>query len=191
MDEETDSIMMAVQAIFEMVQEEFGKAAEKADGRGAGAGAGAGASSSSSAATAAAAAVAAAGVRWTGLDPDAKQRVDVRARDEVNRLRAVFRGASAALEALPGLRLTRGEVEELLRAQEEEGRRLDALLAVLPKDPAEVTALSGEADKYAAEAKAIGWPGTAARAKKEAGAAGTAEGGGRGDGGGGGDAMAL
>jgi hypothetical protein len=137
--DETDSIMAAVQAIFEMVQEEFSRTSSSSSSQGAGG-------------------------RWTGLDADAKHKIDVRARDEVrhwlvlevpiraarrpyserrppasllhslsfpfvlsplppfprhspslqvNRLRAVFRAASASLEAAPGLRLLPSELEAM------------------------------------------------------------------------------
>ena len=149
--DDVDSVMSSVQAILEIVAASFAAAAPPASPPGAPA------------------------ARWAGLPADERHRVDSLARAEVNRLRAVLLRAGRALDASPGLRLTAHELD--LMAQEQDAREatLERLLAVLPRDPAAVTALSGEAERLRADAEAIGWPSTAAGG---AGGGGGEEGGG-------------
>jgi hypothetical protein len=150
--DDVDSVMASVQAILEIVAASFAAAAPPA-------------------------AAAPAAARWPGLPADERQRVDALARAEVNRLRAVLLRAGRALDASPGLRLSARELDEMACEQDAREAALDRLLAVLPADPASITALSGEAERLREHAEAIGWPGSGAFG--ESGGGGGGGGGGR------------
>ncbi len=160
-------IMVAVEAIFQRVHEEFSAAAvSRGSGSTAGGGGGGGGASSSSSSTTSTTTSSSSSTssssKWIGVDADAKHRIDVRARTEVNTLRSILAKESAKLDETPGLRLRKEELDELFAKQAIEKEYYKKLLAILPEDPTTVTASSGEVEKYKADAQAIGWPGSKA-----------------------------
>lgn len=163
--DDTDSIMTAVQTIFELVYTEFTKAAEEQESlllsTSSSSSSSSGSSSSSTAHLSSSSStpphVPTLVVNWTGLHPDAKHRIDVQARNEVNRLRTVFRQANNTLDSMHGLRLTEKEIDQLFVEQEKQRKILEQLLQIIPQDPATITADSDEVTRYRSMMESIQW----------------------------------
>ena len=131
-----DAIMSSVQKLVELMATSFAEETTKSS------------SSSSSSSSS----------NFTGLPPDELQRVSILARSEVVQLRSLFKESSQALESSPGLLLTTTELDEMEAEIQKREFRVETLLKILPEDPNCITALSGEAEKYANDILSINWP---------------------------------
>ena len=161
--DDTDSIMTAVQTIFELVYTEFTKATEEQEKLSStttstSSTTNLGTTTISSSSTSSSTIPSLSSITWTGLHPDAKHRIDIQARNEVNRLRTVFHQANTTLDTMEGLRLTKHELDDLFRKQQEQLLICNKLLNILPNNPDTITADSNEIEKYKEDINSIHWP---------------------------------